>query len=102
MDEERRPEYDATLTVVMRLMTGIINSQAATVDAQTRLAADWERRAVLSAATLASDLGLRVREAEAREHRLRAQLLDLLSRANAQPDELRLSLARMLDDGVYD
>jgi hypothetical protein len=83
-------------------MTGIINSQAATVGAQRRLAADWERRAILSAATLANDLGLRVREAEARELRLRAQLLELLSRANAQPDELRVSLVQMLDDGLYD
>jgi hypothetical protein len=102
MDAEGRPEYDATLTVVMRLMTSIIEQQAEAVGTQTLLAAHWERRAILSTATLANDLGLRVREAEARERRLRTQLLDLLGRSDARPDELRLGLARVLNDGVYD
>jgi len=94
------PEFDGRLTLVMQIMLRVIKDQADTMEAKEQIAGDWQRRAVLGAATIANDLGLRMLEAEARERRLRARLTELVLQWERSPADLHVSLARILaDDG---
>jgi hypothetical protein len=97
MANDAGPEFDGPLRIVLQFLLAVIRDQEAEVAASQRAAGDWERRAVLGTATVANQLGLRVREAEVRERRLRRQLAELVA-ADRTSDELRGGLVRILND----
>lgn len=97
MENDTGPEFDGPLTVVLQLLLTAVRDQEGEAAASQRAAGEWERRAILGGATIANELGLRVREAEFRERQLRRQVAELASTEHSL-DELRRGLARILRD----
>jgi hypothetical protein len=97
MDHDAVPNLGGQLTTALLFLAAALKEQEARTAASLSAAREWERRAVLGTATLANELGLRVREAEYRERRLHEQLADLAAK-DPPPDDLRRSLVRLLSE----